>query len=123
MAVIDYVTLKINRTSYPHGHTCSIDYSYLISIDQGEYDDEITYSVSCMLCGHDFMHNKKLGEPPYDVHTISSREKMPVVRGFLVPCSLLDEAWGKDEIFIKLFVQSSDGVTLTAKSEPVKDWF
>ena len=61
MAVIDYVTLKINRTSYPHGHTCSIDYSYLITVDSGEYDEEVTFSVSCMLCGHDFMHNKKLG--------------------------------------------------------------
>ena len=123
MASIEYVTISIVRTSTPAGHSCMVEYSYYLHTDKDEYQESENYSVGCILYGNDILRNKSLGEPPYDVHSVSSHEAMPVKRHFLVPCDLLDEAWGKDHIYIKVIANSAHGESVSKDSGVVGDWF
>lgn len=123
MASIEYVNISITRTSSPAGHACGIEYSYYLHTDKDEYDSNSHYTVGCVLVGNDIIHHKTLGDPPYDVHSVRSHESMPVKRHFMVPCVVLNEAWGRDNIFIKVIVTKPDGSSIVAKSEVVSDWF
>ena len=123
MAHIDYITISITRTSTPAGHSCNVDYTYYLHTDKDEYEQNVSYSVGSVLCGHDLLYNKPLGKPPYDTHMITARDHMPMKRHFMVPCSILDEAWGKDRIYLELLLQSSHGDVLSAKSDLIEDHF
>ena len=123
MASIEYVTISIVRTSTPAGHSCMVEYSYYLHTDKSEYREGESYSVGCILYGNDILHDKTLGEPPYDVHSVSSHDPMPVKRHFMVPCGALDEAWGKDNIYISVIAKSAHGETVTLNSDVVSDWF
>ncbi len=125
MASIEYVTISIVRTSSPAGHSCMVEYSYYLHTEKNEYSAAESYDVGCVLYGNDVLRHKTLGEPPYDVHHISSHEHMPLKRHFLVPCEILDEAWGKDNIYITVVAKSThDANTVVSRnSDVVSDWF
>jgi len=123
MANLDSVTFSITRTSFPDGHICTIEYSYYLHIDPQKYIDDVTFSISVSLYGDDLLHEKLIGNPPYDVHVITKTDSQPIQRKFVVPCEILDEAIGEDKVFLKIFVTTSEGEHITEKSATVKDWF
>lgn len=123
MAEIEYVNLSIVRTSTSAGHSCMAEYSYHLHSDNREYTDNTSFKVGCVLFGHDMFHDKTLGDPPFDLHTVSSHDPMPVKRHFMIPCDVLNEAWGRDDIFLRLFVATQAGVNLSKDSATVSDWF
>jgi hypothetical protein len=123
MASIDSLTFSITRTSFPDGHVCSIEYSYYLHIDPEQYRHEDVFSMSAELHGDDVFYDKTIGKPVYDTHVISRSDVMPQRRSFTVPCEVLDEAWGEDRVYLKLYVASSDGEMLTAKSAIIHEWF
>jgi hypothetical protein len=122
-ACIDSVTFSINRTSYPTGHICSINYSYFLRFAEKEVENDVSFQVSVALYGDDLLRNKHIGETVYDSHVITSIEPMPIERSFAVACDILDEAVGEDKIFLKIIATRSDGEIITARSATVKDWF
>lgn len=123
MSFISYVTLSITRTSLPEGHICRIDYSYYLDTDRFAYLSNESFSVGCELYGHHLAHDEDIGEHVYDVHTVSSHDPMPVTRSFLVPCEVLNEKIGRDSIYIRVFVNGSNGERFAALSPVIKDWF
>ncbi len=123
MARFDYITIGIVRTSTPAGHSCMVEYSYYLHTERDEYKSNEYYDIGCFLYGDDILRHKTLGEPPYDMHRIGSHDTMPVKRSFMVPCETLNEAWGKDNIYIKLIARSEHGATATRDSDVVSDWF
>ena len=123
MAAIDSITFSITRTSFPTGHICSIDYSYFLRIDEAEFEHHDVFNVSVALYGDDLLFDKHIGQAMYDVHVISVTEPMPVIRSFVVDCSVLNEAIGADKVFIKIHAVSSLGQSVTGRSETVRDWF
>jgi hypothetical protein len=123
MATIDSITFSITRTSYPTGHICSVDYSYFLRIDESEFEHHDVFRVSVVLYGDDWLFDKHVGEPVYDVHEIGVTDPMPVTRSFAVDCSVLNEAVGADKIFIKIQAESGVGQVISGRSETVRDWF
>ena len=121
MAKIEALTFSINRTSFPGEHICSVDYSYYLNIDAQQYQHGDTFSVVVEL--HGGFNNKTLGERFYDAHVVERDSQMPVQRNFIVSCEALDESLGKDKIFIKLYIKSSEGEVLAAKSATIVDRF
>jgi hypothetical protein len=123
MAEIESLTFSITRTSFPDGHICSLEYSYYLYTYPEQYVHDDTFSISVELHGDEPMHDKKIGEPIYDSHVIDKKTRMPVTRKFSVPCEVLDEAWGKDHIYLRLYVISSGGEILTEDTATISDWF
>lgn len=123
MAEFEYVNLAIVRTSTAAGHSCGIEYSYHLHTDNREYEAGAVYQVGCVLYGDDILRHKTLGEPPYDIHVVNSHDPMPVTRHFMVPCDSLNEAWGRDDIFLRLIATSPSGDHITIDSATVSDWF
>jgi hypothetical protein len=123
MAAIDSITFSITRTSHPTGHICRVDYSYFLRINEAEFEHHDVFNVSVHLFGDDWLFDKHLGHELYDAHVIGVMDSMPVSRGFVVDCSVLNEAFGEDKVFIKIHAVSSTGQVIEAKSETVRDWF
>jgi len=123
MAVIDTITFSITRTSYPTGHICSVEYSYFLRVDETEYEHHDVFNVSVHLFGDDWLFDKHLGHDAYDTHMVGVREPMPVKRKFALDCSVLNEAFGEDKLFIKIQAVASTGQVVTGRSETVRDWF
>lgn len=123
MAEIQSLTFSITRTSSPVGHICRVDYSYYLYIDPQQYQHGDSFSVVVELHGDDIAHDQMLGKQAFDVHVIQVDSKMPQERGFVVPCEILNEALGTDQIYLKLVIRSSIGQTITAKSATIKDRF
>lgn len=123
MANVNSFTFSITRISFPDGHICSIDYSYYLKIDPKKYYEDVSFSIGIELCGKDLLHDKSLGTPPYDSHMIDKNTPQPVSRKFVVPCDTLDENWGADHIYLKIYVSTSDGELITEKSATIEDWF
>ena len=123
MATIDSLTFSITRTSFPDGHICSVDYSYFLHIDSQNYHTDTSFSITAELYGDDLMHDKLLGSAPFDSHVVDKHTHQPVERRFGLPCDVLDEAWGEDRIYLKLYISASDGTLITEKSATIKDWF
>lgn len=123
MSSIDSITFSITRTSYPTGHICSIDYSYFLRLDNPDLAHNLSYNVTVSLYGDDVLRDKQIGDPSYDSHIITVNEPMPIKRNFALPCEVLDEAVGKDKVFIQIYAVSNEGKMMSARSETVKDWF
>lgn len=123
MAEIQSLTFSITRTSSPVGHICRIDYSYYLYIDPQQYQHGDSFSVIVELHGDDIAHDQMLGKQGFDAHVLQVDSKMPQQRGFVVPCEILNEALGTDQIYLKLVIRSSAGQTITAKSATIKDRF
>ncbi|MDH5229561.1 MAG: hypothetical protein OEZ58_12270 [Gammaproteobacteria bacterium] len=123
MAVLTDVMLSIDRSSYPDGSICSIHYSYTLVCDPQEVQSEIGFSVWCQLWGQDVLLDQMLGELMYDTHTLSARNRQKNSRTFVVPCKILNEDIGRDEIYCKVCARSSLGVDAEAISPVVKDNF
>lgn len=123
MANIESLTFSITRTSSPAGHICRVDYIYYLHIDADEYEQGDSFSVVVELRGDDVAHDQSLGKQVFDAHVIQRDHKMPVERGFIVPCEILNEALGVDQVYLKLIVQSSEGELITARSGVIKDRF
>lgn len=123
MAQIESLDFSITRTSFPDGHVCSVEYSYYLVLDIQQYNVDETFSIGVELHGDDLMHDKVIGSPPYDTHMVSTKDKMPLKRTFAVDCDILDEAWGQDRIYLRIYVHSSRGERLTEKTATIKDWF
>ena len=123
MARIDTLTFSITRTSSTVGHICRVDYSYYLYIDPQEYQQGDTFSVVVELRGDDIAHDQPLGHHVFDAHVVQFDSKMPMERGFVVPCEILNEALGTDHIYLRLVIQSSEGNIITARTEVIKDRF
>jgi hypothetical protein len=123
MSAIEYVTLSITRTSFPQGAICRIDYSYYLNRDKLAYRHHDDFTVRCELWGRHLIADEPLGDEVYDVHRVASDETMPVERSFLVPCGLLNEKLGRDEIYIRVIAEQAGGVAVSAKSPVVRDYF
>lgn len=123
MSAIDYVTFSISRTSLPEGSVCRINYTYLLQVDAAEYNEDARFAVRCELCGAHPLFDEELGDALYDEHCIAATAQMPVARSFLVPCTLLNERWGKDMIYLRLIVTSRSGREFSAESRKVHENF
>lgn len=123
MATVDALTFSITRTSFPDGHICSVDYSYFLHFENPEYVNETSFSITIELYGDDLAHKQLLGETPFDSHVVDKHTHQPIERRFVLPCELLNEAWGEDKIFLKLFVSASDGRLFTTHSATIHDRF
>lgn len=123
MSAIEYVNISITRSSMPEGSLCRVDYAYLMQVDAADYSGGVTYAVSCELCGTHPLFDEELGNHLYDEHSVAAATPMPVVRSFLVPCTLLNERWGKDSIYVRVLVRSSTGKEFSAESPRVRDHF
>lgn len=123
MAKIKSLTFSISRTSFPGGHICRINYSYYLYIDSRQFQHGDSFTVTVELHGDDMVYKPTLGEDVYDAHVVDTGTKMPVERGFVVPCEILDESLGTDKIYLKLCIRSSEGETLAVRSETIKDRF
>lgn len=123
MATIDSLTFSITRTSYPDASICSVEYTYYLHIDSAQYSHDDSFSVTAELHGDDLLHDKRIGEPGYDTHVVTKREPMPVTRRFSVPCKVLDESWGEDRIYLRLYVSSSAGEVISKKTATIHEWF
>lgn len=116
MAAIEYVTLSITRTSLPHGSVCRVDYRYLLAVDAAEYDAATRFTVKCELCGTHPFFDQELGAQLYDEHRVTATTPMPQMRSFLVPCTLLNERWGKDSIYLRVIAMNDEGNGISAES-------
>jgi len=123
MAILESLDFSITRTSFPDGHVCNIDYNYFLHVDKQQYNEKEIFRVAVELHGDEVIHDKIIGAPPYDVHDISVLSHMPQKRSFAIDCDILNEAWGEDHIYLRIFVHSSRGERLTEKTATVKDWF
>lgn len=123
MAAIEYVTLSIHRTSLPQGSVCRVDYRYLLALDAEEYEAGVSFTVKCELCGTHPFFDEELGSQLYDEHRITATASMPQARSFLVPCTLLNERWGKDSIYLRVIATGDDGKDFSATSPKVRDSF
>lgn len=123
MAAIDYVTLSIHRTSLPEGSLCRVDYSYLLTVNATEYDADVSLTIRCELCGTHPLFDEELGAQLYDEHRITATTPMPVTRSFFVPCTLLNERWGKDTIYLRMIATSDNGKEFSAKSPKIHESF
>ena len=123
MAKIESLTFSITRTSYPDASVCSVEYSYYLHIDAEQFVHDDSFSISVELHGDDLLHDKRIGEPSYDSHVVNKLNKMPQTRSFSVPCEVLDEAWGEDKVYLKMYVQSSGGEVISEKTATIREWF
>lgn len=123
MALVTDVKLSIERSSHTAGSICSILYNYTLICDPAEVDIGLGFSVWCELWGKDVIVDDLLGDLMNDPHTISSRPQQIVSRSFQVPCSVLNEDIGEDEIYIRVHARSSIGTTVAAVSNIVTDRF
>lgn len=123
MARLDSLTFSITRTSYPDASICSIEYSYYLHIDPAQFTHDDSFSVTAELHGDDLLHDKRIGETGYDTHMVTKLDAMPATRRFSVPCEVLDESWGEDRIYLKLYVHSSVGEVLSEKTATIREWF
>ena len=123
MAIIESLDFSITRTSFPDGHVCSVDYNYFLHVDAKQYSEKELFRIAIELHGDDVTHDKIIGDPPYDMHVINVLAKMPQKRHFVVDCDILDEAWGEDRIYLRMFVHSNRGEQLNKKTATIKDWF
>lgn len=123
MAAVTDVTLSIDRASFPGGSLCTIQYSYVLSCDDAEIEDQAAFTVWCELWGKDMIVNDALGDPAYDSHTVPAAPRCSAARSFTVPCSVLDEDLGSDEIFVKVVAISTLGSTASASSAVISDRF
>jgi hypothetical protein len=123
MAKIESLTFSITRTSYPDVSICSVEYSYYLHIDAKQYVHDDSFSICVELHGDDILHDKRIGESSYDSHVVNKLDEMPQTRSFSVPCEVLDEAWGEDRVYLKIYVQSSGGEVITQKTATIREWF
>ena len=123
MAKIESLTFSITRTSFPVGHICRINYAYYLTIDQQQYRHADSFSVVVELHGEDMLYDQTLGKHMYDAHIVDRNMPMPVSRGFVVPCEILDESLGTDKIYLRLYIKSSAGEILNPRSATIKDRF
>jgi len=121
-AVID-VDLEIDRISRSVGSVCSIKYSYTLVCDEAEVRLGLGFTLWCELWGQDVFVDDVLGQLVYDTHTLAAAPRSMHTRSFIVPCSILDEDLGMDEVYAKVCATSSLGVTCCGASSIVRDHF
>lgn len=121
-AVID-VDLEINRVSREAGSVCSITYSYTLICDEAEVRVGLGFTVWCEVWGKDVFVDDVLGNLVYDTHTVQASPRSMHARSFIVPCSILDEDLGKDELYVKVCATSTLGATACGLSAVVQDRF
>jgi len=121
--IIQDVNFHIIRDSYPSGSICQISYRYelLLSVDEYRLANEIGVWVE--LWGKETLHNKSLGSAGYDAHTVDAKARIEASRTFTVPCKILDEEIGYDEIFLRLCVNSKLGSTVCKDTDIIREHF
>jgi hypothetical protein len=111
MATISNLSMNITRVTDTSGDTCTITYSYKLKCSDEENAINMSYSMGCEIWGEDIKYHDKLGSPPYTEHSaVCSTPPNEYTQSFEVDCSVLDEDWGEDEIFIRLNGRSAAAV-------------
>jgi len=123
MAIISNVVLTIERATHADGSICTIFYSYDILCDAKEQELGIGFSVWVELWGKDLLFDDLLGDLMYDTHSVSAQHRISQNRHFVVPCDILDEDIGTDEIYLKVNATSTLGITMSALSPILRDRF
>jgi len=123
MPIIRDLIFSIDRETHLADSFCSITYAYLFICVHEETEKKLQYSVTVEIWGQDFFLDDHLGEKIYDPHVVLAAPAQKIERNFFVPCIVLNEDFGKDEIYIKVTATGPDGRITVAQSDIVQDSF
>lgn len=123
MALITSVDMSIQRISFVAGSICSIRYSYIMQCDELEVENKMGYIVWCELWGRELFGDRLLGEAIFDSHSVVADHQVRNKREFTVPCEILNDRVGPDELYIKVKAESTLCVEFEGQSPIVKDAF
>lgn len=123
MAQIKQLNLFIERSSYTIGSVCSVHYDYYIVFDKSELAQETKFQLHVEMWGIDAISEKRLTDETYDVHQFIAKHSMDISRSFVVPCHLLNERVGEDDIFINLVLSQGDKIIDQRRSDEIHDRF
>ncbi|MDH4274840.1 MAG: hypothetical protein OEW08_07375 [Gammaproteobacteria bacterium] len=121
MLVLEDLSFHIQRDSHAHGSVCTVWYTYALHYEGNNAGKPVELWVD--LWGDGLLRNHTLGDSVYDDHRAILAEKMTHERHFPVPCNILNEEIGMDEIFLRLHATLSDGREFTWDSAVVRDRF
>lgn len=123
MPKISDVHFHISRDTYEFASLCSIHYHYQLDCVEEEIAAAASFTVWVEVWGKGTLSNLIIGDITYDSHNPICRQSQQVRREFSIPCELLDEAIGKDRIFLKVCLTSSLGLDLCCASPVLEDHF
>lgn len=121
MLTLQDLSFHIQRDTYPTGSVCTVWYSYGMLCESDSLGQRLEVWVD--LWGEGIFRNHALGDSVYDDHRAVAAPRLTHERHFQVPCVILNEEIGKDEIFLRLHVRRADGREFTWDSEVVQDKF
>ena len=123
MAKITSVDMSIQRDSFSVGSICTIRYAYTLECDELETHNEMGYVVWTELWGKELLGDRLLGDGAFDSHSVVADNLVRVRREYGVPCKILNQKVGEDELYIKVKAESTLGIEIEAESPVVRDAF
>ncbi|MEK6749334.1 MAG: hypothetical protein AABY83_09030 [Pseudomonadota bacterium] len=121
MLSLEDLSFHIQRDSYAGSSVCTVWYSYAVKCDGKNLNVPLEFWVD--LWGEGILRERALGDSVYDDHRATAAVRMTHERHFQVPCTILNEELGKDEIFLRLHARFIDGQEFFWDSAVVQDRF
>ena len=124
MASLQDAHFHIVRDTLEAGSICEIQYRYVLHCDKREIELGVSFDCCVVLWGQHIVGDEPLGSGAYDVHRLKAGHSLlELQRQFVVPCDILNEAVGLDEIFLTIICRSSSGEEITIQTPSVRDHF
>ena len=124
MAILQDAHFHIVRDTLEAGSICEIQYRYVLHCEKREIEQDMTFDFGVVLWGQHIVGDEPLGSGAYDIHTYTAAHSLlEVQRHFVVPCEILNEAVGLDEIFLTIICRSPGGEEVTIQTPSVSDHF
>lgn len=117
------VRFHINRDTFEFASVCTIHYSYCLECAAEELDSSAHFTVWVEVWGKGTLSNMIIGDITYDSHNPTLQNQQQVSRQFGIPCELLNEALGKDRLFLKVCLTSNLGIDICCASPVLEDSF
>jgi len=122
MASFVEIGFSIDRSSFPAGSICTINYHYFLQCDAYEIDHSMGFSLWCEVWGNERL-GKKMLAGALDNHTLVAATNLQQTRSFVIQCELLDDRLGEDNIYLLIKAHASNGVMVQARSPLIKEHF
>lgn len=124
MAILRDAYFHIGRDTLEVGSICEIQYQYVLCFEENEIALNMGIECRVVLWGVHLVGDAPLGKGFYDIHNhVAKQTSLEEKRRFVVPCEILNDTLGLDEIYLSIICQMSSGEQLSIKTSSVIDHF
>jgi hypothetical protein len=110
MATVTVKDLKIISESDKTGEVCSVSFAYSVECDEAERalskDGLLKFEIQATLLGYDDWFDDNLRDLPTGTDFYQCGDGQFKIGPVVIPCKVLDEDVGEDEIYVKVTATS-----------------